>query len=305
MRFDIITIFGEYLTPLRESLLGKAIGAGTMTVGIHDLRRWTHDVHRAVDDAPYGGGPGMVMKPDVWWTALQDVLADPSSPGTADDGPGNDPAPAGPATLIVPTPAGERFTQATAAELVRAERLVFACGRYEGIDQRFVERAASVMPVRELSIGDYVLAGGEVAVLVIIEAIARLIPGVLGNPDSAVDDSFGTGIPGLVEAPSYTRPPAFDGLQVPEVLRGGNHAAIVRHRRDESLRRTFRNRPDLFAALTAELLDAEDLAVLDEVGAPVPVGLRERVEAELAAKAAKKRRRRPRTESDPGPHRPM
>ncbi len=196
MRIDVVTIFPEYLTPLRESLLGRAISAELLSVGVHDLRDHATDRHRTVDDTPYGGGPGMVMKPDVWGRALDAIC-------TADS------------VLIVPTPAGTPFTQEVAAELATAEHLVFACGRYEGIDQRVPDEAADRMTVRELSIGDYVLAGGEVAVLVIVEAIARLIPGVLGNPASAVQDSFGSGWPGLLEPPAYTRPETYRGLAVP------------------------------------------------------------------------------------------
>jgi tRNA (guanine37-N1)-methyltransferase len=246
---------------LRESLLGKAIDAGTIEIAIHDLRSWTSDVHRTVDDAPYGGGPGMVMKPDVWGRALDALRAEPSgTTGTENTG-------AAP-TLVVPTPAGERFTQAVAAELATVPHLIFACGRYEGIDQRVVLDAARRMPVRELSIGDYVLAGGEAAVLVMVEAIARLLPGVLGNPDSVVDDSFGAGRPGLLEHPSYTRPAVYRDLPVPPVLLSGNHAAVARYRRDESLRRTAAHRPDLVAALDPAELDAADLAVLADVAVP-------------------------------------
>ncbi len=226
MRIDVVTIFAEYLAPLRESLLGKAIGAGLIELGVHDLRAFTTDRHRTVDDTPYGGGPGMVMKPDVWGRALDAVC----TPAT---------------TLVVPTPAGERFTQAVAEDLASATHLVFACGRYEGIDQRVADEAAGRMTVRELSIGDYVLAGGEAAVLVMVEAIARLIPGVLGNPASAVQDSFGAGWPGLLEAPSYTRPENYRGHAVPPVLLSGNHAAIDAWRREQSLTRTRARRPDL------------------------------------------------------------
>jgi tRNA (guanine37-N1)-methyltransferase len=179
-----------------------------------------------VDDSPYGGGPGMVMRPDVWGRALDDVAV-------------------GRPTLIVPTPAGRRFTQTTATELAGAEHLVFACGRYEGIDQRVITEAADRMPVLELTVGDYVLAGGEVAALVMIEAIARLVPGVLGNPSSAGDDSFSGELADLLEAPSYTRPPVYRGIAVPPVLTSGDHAAIASYRRAESLRRTRQNRPDL------------------------------------------------------------
>ena len=179
MRIDVVTIFPGYLAPLREALLGRAIAAGLVDLAVHDLRRWTHDVHQAVDDAPYGGGPGMVMRPQVWGEALDEVLA------------------AGPARLVVPTPAGRPFTQALAQEWAREERLVFACGRYEGIDQRVVDKYA---PVDEVSIGDYVLVGGEVAVLVMVEAVARLLPGVLGNPVSAEQDSFSDGLLDVIVA---------------------------------------------------------------------------------------------------------
>ncbi|HEY5877553.1 MAG TPA: tRNA (guanosine(37)-N1)-methyltransferase TrmD [Nakamurella sp.] len=226
MRIDIVTIFPSYLAPLRESLLGRAIADGRVELAVHDLRDWTTDRHRTVDDTPYGGGPGMVMRPDVWGRALDDVAV----PG---------------ATLVVPTPAGRRFTQPVAVELARRVHLVFACGRYEGIDQRVVTDAATRLPVLELSIGDYVLAGGEVAAMVIVEAVTRLLPGVLGNPDSAVDDSFSGSLEQLVEAPSYTRPPVYRGLPVPSVLTSGDHAAVAAYRREESRRRTIENRPDL------------------------------------------------------------
>jgi len=231
MRIDVITIFPSYLAPLRESLLGRAIDDGRIQLTVHDLRDWTTDRHRTVDDAPYGGGPGMVMRPDVWGRALDSVMDAAGGPGRP--------------TLVVPTPAGQRFTQPVAAQLARAEHLVFACGRYEGIDQRVVTDAATRMPVLELSIGDYVLAGGEVAAMVMVEAITRLLPGVLGNPDSAVDDSFSGSLEQLVEAPSYTRPPVYRGLPVPAVLTSGDHAAVAAYRREESRGRTTENRPDL------------------------------------------------------------
>ena len=243
MRIDVITIFPRYLDALRESLPGRAIADGRVSLAVHDLRDWATDRHRTVDDTPYGGGPGMVMKPDVWGRALDSVT------GGAD----------GPPTLIVPTPAGRPFTQVVAAELAREQHLVFACGRYEGIDQRVMTDAARRLPVREISIGDYVLNGGEVAVLVILEAVLRLVPGVLGNPRSAGEDSFADHLGGLLEAPSYTRPAVYRDLPVPEVLLGGNHAAIDRYRRDESLRRTAAHRPDLLAAAH---LDDRDRAVL-------------------------------------------
>jgi tRNA (guanine37-N1)-methyltransferase len=243
VRIDVVTIFPAYLAPLREALLGRAVQAGLVDLAVHDLRDWTHDVHQAVDDAPYGGGPGMVMKPQVWGEALDAVLAaDPR-----------------PARLVVPTPAGRPFRQDTARAWAGEPRLVFACGRYEGIDQRVVDEAAARMPVDEVSIGDYVLVGGEAAVLVMVEAVARLLPGVLGNPVSAEQDSFSDG---LLEGPAYTRPETWRGLAVPEVLRSGHHGAIARWRRDRALERTAARRPDLLDALPEEALDAADRAFL-------------------------------------------
>jgi tRNA (guanine37-N1)-methyltransferase len=246
VRFDVVTIFPGCLAPLREALLGRAVEAGLVDLAVHDLRAWTHDVHQAVDDAPYGGGPGMVMKPQVWGEALDAVLAaDPR-----------------PARLVVPTPAGMPFTQVTARAWATEPRLVFACGRYEGIDQRVVDHYAGLLPVDEVSIGDYVLVGGEVAVLAMVEAVARLLPGVLGNPRSAAEDSFSDG---LLEGPAYTRPPTWRGRAVPPVLRSGDHAAVGRWRRDQALERTATRRPDLLAALPADALDQVDRAVLEQV----------------------------------------
>ena len=255
MRIDVVTIFPGYLAPLREALLGRAIERGLIDVAVHDLRDWTHDVHGAVDDSPYGGGPGMVMKPQVWGEALDSVLDSTlDTPDSALDTP---------ARLVVPTPAGRPFTQAVAHEWAGEERLVFACGRYEGIDQRVVDHYARRMPVDEVSIGDYVLVGGEVAVLVMVEAVVRLLPGVLGNPRSAAEDSFSDG---LLEGPSYTRPEVWRELPVPPVLRSGDHAAVDRWRRDRALERTAQRRPDLLAALPPGTLDQADLAVLDALG---------------------------------------
>lgn len=247
MRIDVITIFPDYLDPLREALLGKAIDRGLISIDVHDLRDWTHDVHRAVDDSPYGGGPGMVMKPQVWGEALDAVAPPPARP-----------------RLVVPTPAGRPFDQALAREYAAEPWLLFACGRYEGIDQRVIEDAATRMPVDEVSIGDYVLVGGEVAVLVIVEAVARLQPGVLGNPASAEQDSFSDG---LLEGPCYTRPEVWRDRPVPEVLRSGNHAAIERWRRDQALERTLRRRPELLEHLPDEALDKHDRALLDRLRA--------------------------------------
>ena len=232
MRVDVVTIFPEYLEPLRLSLVGKAIAAGTIDLRVHDLRAHTHDRHRTVDDTPYGGGPGMVMKPEPWGEALDEML----------EAPGADPRP----RLIVLTPSGRRFTQEVAEEYAADPHLVFACGRYEGIDSRVVEHYAQSYRVDELSIGDYVLAGGEAAVLVVVEAVARLLPGVLGNPQSVVDDSFASGdMAALIEGPVYTKPPEWRGLTVPDVLLSGDHGKIAAWRRTQAEERTQRVRPDL------------------------------------------------------------
>ena len=248
MRVDVVTVFPDYLAPLGLSLMGKARERGLLDVRVHDLRDWTYDVHRTVDDSPYGGGPGMVMKAEPWGLALDAV----APPGGAQP------------LLLVPSPGGRPFTQAFAAELTAEPWLLFACGRYEGIDARVPAVAAERMRVEEVSLGDYVLAGGEAAVLVVVEAVARLLPGVLGNHASAQDDSFSAG---LLEGPSYTRPPSWRGQDVPAVLLSGDHGRIGRWRRDEALRRTAERRPDLLAALEHQL-DARDRAVLD--GRPVP-----------------------------------
>jgi tRNA (guanine37-N1)-methyltransferase len=255
LRIDIVTIFPDYFeSPLGVSLIGKAAARGDIEFGVHDLRRWAGDVHHTVDDVPFGGGPGMVMKPDVWGDALDEVIG-PDAAG---------------ARLIVPTPSGVPFTQQTAARYARQPRLIFACGRYEGIDGRVAVEMRTRVPVDEVSIGDYVLAGGEVATLVMLEAVGRLLPGVLGNACSAGDDSFG-GDPGqagamrgLLEGPVYTRPRTWREREVPDVLLSGNHAAIARWRRDMALRRTAAHRADLIAALRD--LDRRDRQVLAEAG---------------------------------------
>ncbi|MBV1848636.1 tRNA (guanosine(37)-N1)-methyltransferase TrmD [Catellatospora tritici] len=256
MRVDVVTIFPEYFAPLELSLIGKARAQGTLELGLHDLRRWTHDVHRTVDDTPYGGGPGMVMRPEPWGQALDELVPEGSS-----------------ARLVVPTPAGTPFTQATAYELAHEQHLVFACGRYEGIDQRVLDHAATRMPVSEVSLGDYVLFGGEVAVLVMLEAMTRLIPGVLGNAESLADESHAHG---LLETPVYTKPASWRGHDVPEILRSGDHGKIARWRRDQALLRTATRRPDLLAALDRATLDKRDLALLDGAGFPArPAGVAE------------------------------
>ena len=223
MRIDIVTIFPEFFGVLDVSLLGKARERGIIDVGVHDLRDFTHDRHRTVDDTPYGGGAGMVMRPEPWGEALDSVVSDG-------------------AVVIFPSPAGERFTQATARELSTATQLVFACGRYEGIDQRVVEHAASIAKVREISLGDYVLNGGEVASMAMIEAIGRLVPGVIGNAASLDEESHEGG---LLEYPSYTKPAEWRGREVPPVLLSGNHGAIAAWRHEQQLERTRRVRPDL------------------------------------------------------------
>jgi tRNA (guanine37-N1)-methyltransferase len=252
MRVDVVSIFPEYLTPLGLSLIGRARAAGVLDVAVHDLRTWTHDVHRTVDDTPYRGGPGMVMRPEPWGEALDALVPPGRESGTR---------------LVVPTPAGMRFSQAMAHELAAESHLVFACGRYEGIDQRVLDHAATRMPVTEVSLGDYVLFGGEVAVLVVMEAVTRLLPGVLGNADSLAEESHAHG---LLEAPVYTKPPSWRGQDVPEILRSGDHGRIARWRRDQALVRTARRRPDMLAALPAEQLDKRDVAALAGAGFQPP-----------------------------------
>jgi len=223
MRVDLITIFPDYFAPLSVSLLGKARERGDLEIRVHDLREHTDDVHRTVDDAPYGGGPGMLMTPEPWGRAIDAIAADP--PATAE-------AP----LLVIPTPSGRRFVQADAQAWAAEPWLVIACGRYEGIDARVALDAARRMRVVEVSIGDYVLAGGEAAALVLVEAVARLLPGFMGNPESPLDDSFTAGAE--LEAPSYTRPASWRGLEVPPVLLSGDHAAIARWRAESSARLT-------------------------------------------------------------------
>ena len=223
MRIDIVSIFPDFFGVLDISLLGKAREKGLIELGVHDLRDFTHDRHRTVDDTPYGGGAGMVMKPEPWGEALDSVISTDS-------------------VVIFPSPAGERFTQATARELALEPHLVFGCGRYEGIDQRVIDNARATNRVREISLGDYVLNGGEVAVMAMIEAIGRLVPGVVGNPESLVEESHEDG---LLEYPSYTKPAVWRGREVPPVLLSGNHKAIADWRHEQQVERTERVRPDL------------------------------------------------------------
>lgn len=235
MRVDIVTIFPTFFDVLGVSLIGKARDRGILDIRVHDLREWTHDRHRTVDDTPYGGGAGMVMKPEPWGEALDEVLSDH-------------------AVLLVPSPAGELFTQAMARQLAEEQHLVFACGRYEGIDQRVVDYYAQRGRVRLVSLGDYVLNGGEVAAMAVIEAVSRLIPGVVGNPESLVEESHEEG---LLEYPSYTKPAVWRGLEVPPVLLSGNHAHVAEWRRAQSIERTRAVRPDLLGDEGAERVDVE------------------------------------------------
>ncbi|HEY0951959.1 tRNA (guanosine(37)-N1)-methyltransferase TrmD [Nocardioides sp.] len=251
MRIDIVSIFPDYLAPLELSLAGKAREKGLIDVRVHDLRAWTHDRHRTVDDTPYGGGAGMVMKPEPWGEALDELLAE-----------------GGPATIVVTTPSGRPFTQALARDLATRDRLVFACGRYEGIDQRVLDEVAERADLCEVSLGDYVLNGGEVAALAITEAVVRLVPGFMGNAESLVEESHEGG---LLEYPVYTKPASWRGRDVPEVLLSGDHAAIAAWRRAQAERRTVARRPDLLPASVvlddvevraAEPADAGELYVL-------------------------------------------
>jgi tRNA (guanine37-N1)-methyltransferase len=247
VRIDVVSIFPAYLAPLELSLVGKARTSGILDLRVHDLRDWTTDRHRTVDDTPFGGGAGMVMKPDVWGTALDDLVTE----GTH---------------LLLPTPSGAPLTQRHAEAWAADTHLVIACGRYEGIDARVAEHYAARpgVTVSEYSIGDYVLNGGEVAAMVLVEAVVRLLPGVVGNPESLVEESHGSA--GLLEYPVYTKPPAWRDLEVPEVLLSGHHGNVERWRRDQALTRTAARRPDLLARLDVAGLDKADRAVLDAIG---------------------------------------
>ncbi|MDP5225577.1 MULTISPECIES: tRNA (guanosine(37)-N1)-methyltransferase TrmD [Arthrobacter] len=244
MRIDVVSIFPEYLQPLTLSLIGKARQDGLLSLDVHDLRDFTTDRHRTVDDTPYGGGAGMVMKPEPWAQALESVL-DAAEPAEGARRP----------LLIVPSPAGARFTQAMAYELAEEDHLVFACGRYEGIDERVLDWSREHFDVRPVSLGDYVLNGGEVAVMAMVEAIGRLVPGVVGNAESLVEESHSDG---LLEYPVYTKPSAWRGHEVPEVLLSGNHGKIARWRRHQQFERTAARRPDLLEDFDAGSLPGAD-----------------------------------------------
>lgn len=257
MKIDILSIFPDYLAPLELSLPGKARAKGLLDITVHDLRDWTTDKHHTTDDTPYGGGAGMVMKPEPWGAALDEVAAG--------------------ATIVFTTPSGEPFTQALARELSAHEHLVFACGRYEGIDQRVIEHAATIGTVREISLGDYVLNGGEVAALAITEAVVRLVPGFMGNAESLVEESHEDG---LLEYPVYTKPASWRDRDVPEVLLTGDHGRIAAWRREQSVQRTAARRPDLIAATTVGT---------DEVRLAVPADAGEILTLQLACWVAEQR----------------
>lgn len=265
MRIDVVSIFPEYLAPLELSLIGKARQDGLLDLRVHDLRDFTTDKHRSVDDTPYGGGAGMVMKPEPWAQALAAVAAAGQAEAGAETAAGK---PAKP-VLIVPSPAGERFNQALAYELAEEDQLVFACGRYEGIDERVIEWAEEHFTVRPMSLGDYVLNGGEVAVLAMVEAIGRLLPGVVGNPDSLVEESHSDG---LLEYPVYTKPSSWRDREVPAVLLSGNHGKIAQWRRHEQYRRTAERRPDLLETFDAGKLPRADRTALGDLGYDVVDG---------------------------------
>ena len=273
MRIDVLTIFPEYLAPLDLSLIGKARRDGLLDIRVQDLRDYTFDRHRTVDDTPYGGGAGMVMRPEPWALALEDLLG-PSAPGPNAEPktePEAEPEAEGPRempTLIVPGPAGRPFTQALAADLAREPWLAFACGRYEGIDERVYDYAAKDLGLRVevVSLGDYVLNGGEVAVLAMIEAIGRLVPGVVGNAESLVEESHSDG---LLEYPVYTKPAHWRGHDVPAALLSGDHARIAAWRRERSLERTRARRPDLVPAAGVLVGDA-DLPIVTASPADAP-----------------------------------
>ena len=265
MDIDIVSVFPEYFQMLDLSLLGKAQNNGLLQIRAHNLRKWTHDVHQSVDDTPVGGGAGMVMKPEVWAECLDELLnLQDTQSAQAQDTQTQDTQDL--PILIFPNPSAPLFTQKDATELSHANHLLFGCGRYEGYDARIPEYyRAKGIDVREYSIGDYVLNGGEVAVSVMLEAITRLIPGFMGNPESIVEESY-TGSDALLEHHQYTRPTTWRGISVPEVLTSGNHAKVDRFRRDEAISRTSEIRPDLIERLDCRALDKADRKTLMALG---------------------------------------
>lgn len=283
MKIDIVSVFPEYFEVLNLSLLGKAQSKGLVEVTAHNLRDWTHDVHHSVDDTPVGGGAGMVMKPEVWSECLDELLqlepavidnteniedsADSFDTGDSCDTADSDTAQSSASpVLIFPNPSAPLFTQQDATELSHADHLLFGCGRYEGYDARIPQYyRAQGIDVREYSIGDYVLNGGEVAVSVMLEAITRLLPGFMGNAASIVEESY-TGENALLEHRQYTKPAEWRGIKVPDVLLSGNHAKVDRFRRDEALAKTDELRPDLIEALDCTKLDKADRKTLMSLG---------------------------------------
>ncbi|OTA26618.1 tRNA (guanosine(37)-N1)-methyltransferase TrmD [Alloscardovia macacae] len=266
MLIDIVSVFPEYFDVLNLSLLGKAQDKGLLEFRVHNLRDWTHDVHHSVDDTPVGGGAGMVMKPEVWAQCLDDLLDIPPLEDIAQADEQTSEKRGSNAILVFPNPSAPTFTQKDATELSHADHLVFGCGRYEGYDGRLpAYYAAQGFDVREYSIGDYVLNGGEVAVSVMVEATTRLLDGFMGNHDSIVEESY-TGSEGLLEHRQYTKPASWRGMDVPEILLSGHHANIDRFRRDEELRRTSAIRPDIIARLDCRALDKKDRKFLMELG---------------------------------------
>ena len=265
MQIDIISVFPEYFRMLDLSLLGKAQDNGLLKINAYNLRKWTHDVHQSVDDTPVGGGAGMVMKPEVWAECLDELLFSGDNDADNGDNIANNSIDNG-TVLIFPNPSAPLFSQKDATQLANAKRLVFGCGRYEGYDARIPEYYKSRgVDVREYSIGDYVLNGGEVAVSVMVEAITRLIPGFMGNPESIVEESY-TGADAILEHHQYTRPTTWRGLSVPAILTSGDHAKVDRFRRDDALARTSQIRPDLIEKLDCKSLSKQDRKTLLSLG---------------------------------------
>lgn len=271
MRIDIITIFPEFFDALDISLIGKAKQRGLIDVHVHDLRTYTYDRHRTVDDTPYGGGAGMVMKPEPWGEALSKVLRDSDAVHEQDTAlsqveAGAEPDAACAPLLLVPSPAGTVFRQPVAHEWAEEKHIVFACGRYEGIDERVIEWARERFRVVPFSLGDYVLNGGEVATMAVIEAVVRLVPGMVGNPESLVEESHSVAGDALLEYPVYTKPAVWEGREAPAVLLSGDHGKVARARRDWQLERTSQRRPDLIENLRTARLSEHDVATLTSLG---------------------------------------